>query len=175
MNASSKQHLIAKSSASLQASGITQLVEYEPMSFQNECVPKPEDEQSEFLSGVRIKMRLGFVSDDQWTFDRNRDMVLVRLGSGHEVDTKDEEYWSFFGQGREYRFRTKRLVMRAESKETVRMERSIRFFVMEGFSEPNDPAVQAIKEALTAFKDFGTLSRYRSCDLVLTTDSGEVL
>ena len=145
------------------------------MTFQNEAISQVEDEKSEFFRATRDKMRLGFVSGDQWTVDRSRNMALVRVGAGHDVDSKDEEYWSFLEGGREYRFRTRQLVMRSDSKQALHMKRSIRFLVAAGFSEPNDAVNQAIKAALTAYKDFGALSSHDSCELVLTTDDGEVL
>ena len=145
------------------------------MAFINEYVPKIEEERSEFFRAVRTKLGLGYVVDDQWTIDRDGEKALIQTGSGHDIDTKDEEYWSFIQGGQQYRFRTTLLTSRRISSEHLYIERSIRFLVGMGLAAPDEAVRRLIKEALSVYIDFGTLSRYKSCELVLTTDDGEVV
>jgi len=145
------------------------------MAFQNEYLQKLEDEKSAFLRGVRDKLRIGFVMGDQWTVDRNSDAVLVRVGGGHDIDTKDADYWSFMEPDREFRLRTTLVESRELSPGVLHLKRSIRFMAGLGFAEPNADTVQRVKEALAVYKDYGMLSRYASGELLLTTDDGEAI
>lgn len=145
------------------------------MTFQNEYLQKLEDEKSAFLRGVRDKLRIGFVMGDQWTVDRSADMVLVQVGSGHDIDTQNDEYWSLVEAGREYRFRTTLVESHELSSDVLSMKRTIRFMAGNGFAEPGAEVFQRAKEALTVYKDYGMLSRYARCELQLTTDDGKAI
>lgn len=52
------------------------------MTFKNEFVPPLEQETSEFLKKAREILRTGHTNYDQWTVDREREMVLFRRGGG---------------------------------------------------------------------------------------------
>lgn len=145
------------------------------MTFQNEYVPKAESEKSEFLLQVRSKLRLGYVSNDKWTVDRENDMALVRTGCGREIDDHDEDYWTFLRGNDTYRFDTRLLSSHELSGKRKYLKRSIRFRAAAGLSNPTDEVIQLIKCALTTYKDYGLISEYESCELVLINHEGEVL
>lgn len=52
------------------------------MTFKNEFVPPLEQETSEFFKKAREILRTGHTNYDQWTVDREREMVLFRRGGG---------------------------------------------------------------------------------------------
>ncbi len=148
---------------------------YPIMKFHNEYVPKIEDETSDVLKAVCKKLHMGLDSTDKWTVESNREMVLIKTGRGHDIDSQNEEYWSFFEGTSEYRFMTKLLQRREISSKHVYLERSIRFMMGFDFSEPNDAVLKRIKDALIAHKDFGVISRFDTCELVLVDANGEVI
>lgn len=143
------------------------------MTFKSEYVPKLEDEKSELLLHARSKLRLGHLSTDQWTVDRENDMALVRTGRGHEIDDHDEEYWTFLHGDDTYHFDTSLLNSQELSGKRIHLERTISFRATVGSSQPNDRVLQYIKSALRAYKDYGVISDYESCELVLINHRGE--
>jgi hypothetical protein len=145
------------------------------MMFQNEYVPKLEDVKSEFLVHVRSKLSLGHLSNDKWTVDRANDMALVRTGCGREIDDHDEDYWTFLHGNDTYRFDTKLLNSHELSGKRIYLKRSISFRGAVGLSSPTGEVIQCIKSALATYKDYGVISDYESCELVLINHRGDVL
>ncbi len=142
------------------------------MTLRNEFVPTLEEERSEFFRIARAKFCLGFVPSDKWTVDRSKDRVLLLAGRGHDIDSKDEEYWRYLDETGEYRFMTKLLESWEISKTRVHLKRSIRFNGGFELADPTDIIIQRIQDALTVCKDYGVISRYESCDLELISAKG---
>ena len=145
------------------------------MAFQNEYVPKLEAQTSEFLRTARTELRLGFVASDKWTVDRDRELVLVRTGRGSDIDSQNEEYFTFLWGRRKYRFHTTVLETRPLTPQHLHIARSIRFVVSPDLAGPTPEVIDLVKEALTVYKDFGVISQYQSCDLVLKNWMGNAL
>lgn len=144
------------------------------MTFQNERVPKIEDENSEYFRHARETLRVGFVPSDQWTVDRSRNLALRRTGAGHDAESKDEEYWTFLDGARAHPFATLLLGSREISDDAVRMERSLQFMLTAGEALPEDSALEKIKEALATYGEYGVLVNKRT-ELVLRNTNGQVI
>jgi len=144
------------------------------MTFQNERVPKLEDERSEYFRGARERLRVGFVPSDQWTVDRESNLVLRRTGAGHEIESKDEEYWTFLHGARAHHFATTLLASRETSDGAVHVERSIQFMVAPGEAPPGDSTLRKIKDALATFGQYGVLVNVRT-ELTLRNAQGETI
>lgn len=146
------------------------------MTFKNEHVPKREDETSTVLQTIRTRLRLGFLSTDKWTVDRERELVLVRTGRGNDIESKHDEYWSYFEFGNHYRLHTELLDSYEISKTIICMKRRMAFGAGDGFAgEPDNATLLRIKEALTVYKDYGVISAYESAEIVLVNHKGEAL
>ena len=144
------------------------------MTFLNERVPKLEEEKSDYFRAAREKLRAGFVPSDQWTVDRSRNLALRRTGAGHDIDSKDEEYWMFLDGACAYHFATTLLASREISGDTVRLERSLQYMPAPGQALPDGSTLQKIKEALTAYGEYGVLVNTQT-ELVLRNGHGEVI
>ena len=57
------------------------------MVFKNEYVPPLEQETSEFLKNAREMLRTGYSKYDAWTVDREKDMVLLYVGGGRDLES----------------------------------------------------------------------------------------
>jgi len=147
----------------------------ETMAFQNEYVPQPEAEASEFFRAARGKLRLGFSPHDKWTVDRDRDLVLVRTGRGSDIESQNDEYFTFLRQDRTYRVHTTVLESRELDPQRLRIVRKIRFVIAPDLAPPTPEAIELVKEALTAYKDYGVISQHASCVLILKNEKGQVL
>ena len=147
------------------------------MAFKNEYIPPLEQETSEFLKEARLKLRTGHSKHDDWTVDREDDMVLQYRGCGHEdKEAAKTEYWQFIDCEGLYCFDTY-LESKIDISETeVAIKRRISFPPTSGFDRPDADTIAKIKEALRVTKDFGVISKYESCQLVLVdTFSGNEL
>ena len=144
------------------------------MTFENERVPRIEDETSDYFRLARAKLRAGFVPSDQWTVDRSRNLALRRTGAGHDIESRDEEYWTFLDGARAHHFATTLLASRETPDGSVHLERSIQFLLAPGEAPPGDSTLRQIKEALMAYGVYGVLVNNRT-ELILRNARGEVI
>ncbi|MDB5957909.1 hypothetical protein [Ramlibacter sp.] len=137
------------------------------MPFVNEYVPPVESEPSEFFREARVRLKIGASDRNVWTIDRENDMVLVRQGGGHTIDSHNEDYWSFIDRKGYYYWTTYLLSQREISQDEVAITRSIAFQVGRGLSNPDAATTARIKEALCEYKDYGVASDYKRGLLIL--------
>jgi hypothetical protein len=97
------------------------------MAFKNEYIPPLEQETSEFFKKARETLRTGHSKYDQWTVDRERNMVLFRRGGGHSMESKDEDYWSFIVADREHYVDTEVLAKSEVTPEEIAITYSVSF------------------------------------------------
>ena len=145
------------------------------MAFTNEYVPKIENEESEFFRKARTMLRLGFSSYDMWTVDRENESVLVQTGSGHQVESANQEYWQFIDLHGIYGFTTRTLERRVFGS-TIFLKRDISFREA-GPSQtmPSESTIASIKAALQTYKDYGVISKFSNCELELVSVDGRAI
>ena len=143
------------------------------MSFKNEYVNAMGDEDSEFLRNAKSLLRTGFNDFDTWVVDRSRDMVLFRIGSGHDVDNYDSETWKFIEGTTTYYITTKAIESTKISDQIIAMTRAISFLRDAKYGIPEAETILHIKEALSEHKDLGLFSTYERCHLTLLNVRGE--
>ena len=136
------------------------------MAFVNEYIPPIEQETSEFLKKARETLRTGASKFDRWTVDRDSDRVLFRRGGGHDIDSCNEDYWSFLDGDSEYSVDTELLSSTEISPGTIAITRSIGFRG-EAIASPDAECIARIKDALREYKDWGVISDYQHCQLTL--------
>lgn len=127
------------------------------MAFKNEYVPPLEQETSEFLKKAREMLRTGHKKNDAWTVDRENNRVLKRTGRGHEIDDREEEYWTFLDGEDRYSFTTKELNYSLVSEGTpnkIAMTRDILCF-RDGAIYKGLPDTRTLKHIKEAFDEHG--------------------
>lgn len=141
------------------------------MAFKNEYIPPLEQETSEFLKKARETLRTGYSKYDAWTVDRERDMVLFRRGGGHDLDSANEDYWSFIDRKVSYSFTTWRLSESESSSEEMSITRQIGL----GSSQPDTETIACIKEALREHSRslLFNLEHYKRVQLTLIDSNGK--
>jgi hypothetical protein len=93
------------------------------MAFVNELIPPIEQETSVFARQARKTLNTGHSQFDTWTIDREREMVLFKDGSGHSLDSHDEDWWSFIDKNGRYSVDTKLLSKVEISSEEIAITR----------------------------------------------------
>lgn len=142
------------------------------MAFKNEYVPPLEQEASEFFKKAREILRKGYLKNDAWTVDRENDRVLCRTGRGHEIDDRDEEYWSYLDKNDRYAFTTRSVTYSRVSEgppERTAMTRDVLYF-MSGEPHkglPDVQVIQRIKEAFETYGAYGMASQDEECQHTL--------
>ncbi len=122
------------------------------MAFKNEHVPPLEQEASEFFKKARATLRTGYTNYDRWTVDREREMVLSHLGSGRELESANEDSWTFIDGKGMYRFDTKRLRKDEVSPEELAITYELTgFWAGAGRLTPDAASLRCIKEALREY------------------------
>ena len=137
------------------------------MPFKNEYVNSPSDEESKFVEIAKTTLRAGFSDLDCWVMDRDREMVLFKIGSGHDVDNFNCETWKFIDGSGIYYFNTEIIDSKVVSKETIAITRTIGFMRDRDFSQPSSETISHIREALSERKDLGMYSTYKYCEVTL--------
>ncbi len=144
------------------------------MAFKNEYVLPLEQETSEFFKQAQKTLKHASAElRSKWTVDRERDMVLFREGGGHSMDDYDREIWSFLDRNGVYSFGTTLLSQSEISSEEIALTRQIGFKSREGLSKPDTETIACIKEALREHKDYGVISDYKRCQLILIDSNGK--
>jgi hypothetical protein len=139
--------------------------------FKNEYVPKPGEEKSEFFLEARRTLQSKVIHFDKWTVDRQSNMVLVRAGRGRDEESAKHEYWRFHDGERVYSFYTELIEKRELSGKVIHLERRIVFYA----PGPDASLLPTIRSALQAYADYGVVSNYESCELVLRDANGKVI
>ena len=137
------------------------------MAFKNEYVPPLEQETSEFFRQARETLRTGYSQYDAWTVDREREMVLLYRGSGHSMEDRNEEAWSFIDRKGRYFICTTLLSKCEVSPDEIAISRSFSFMTGGDRIAPNPATVACIKEALNEHsrRYLFDLEHYKFCQL----------
>ena len=144
------------------------------MTFKNEYVPPLEQETSEFFSRAQKILSVMAEKRSKWTLDREREMVLVLKGSGHEIENAHRDLWGFIDRKGYYVFGTDRLSKTEVSPEEIAITYKMRgFWQGQRYSSPDTETIACIKEALCERKDWGLLSDYKRCQLTLIDSNGK--
>lgn len=137
------------------------------MAFKNEYVPPLEQETSEFFRRAQKTLNVTSERRSKWTVDRDREMALVRLGSGHSEEDKNHDIWKFIDRKGTYFLGTELLSAQEISPEEIAITRSFYYMTGGGDIAPDAETIAAIREALEEYKDWGALSDYKRCRLTL--------
>ena len=139
------------------------------MAFKNEYVPPLEQETSEFFKKARETLRTGHSKYDQWTVDREREMVLFRRGGGHSMESANEEYWSFVVADREHHVDTEVLAKSEVAPTEIAITYSVSFRGDPGLY-PDARTIACLKEALRerSRRHLFDLEHYAHCHLKVT-------
>jgi hypothetical protein len=138
------------------------------MAFKNEYVLPLEQETSEFFKKAQKTLNVMAERRSKWAVDREREMALAHLGSGRELESADQDFWAFVDQRGVYEFDTRRLHKQEVSTEEIAITYELkRFWAGAGRSVPGATSLAFIKEALREYKDWGVISDYKRCQLIL--------
>lgn len=138
------------------------------MAFKNEYIPPLEQETSEFLKNARETMRAGYYERDKWTVDREREMVLKFVSSGHEMESAHQGIWRFMDRKGYYAFTTEELKKQEISPDEIAITYELGLFTGSSpYVLPDAETIACIKEALSEYKDWGVISDYKRCQLTL--------
>lgn len=137
------------------------------MAFVNEYVPPLAQETSEFLRDARMKLRTGGSRFDMWTVDRTNDMVLQLQRTGHSMETRHDEYWSFVDRKGYYHWVATVLSNTEVAPDVLAIVRSIAFQKGGKLSDPDEQTRAWIKAALYEYRDVGAASKYGNVQLTL--------
>ena len=144
------------------------------MAFKNEYVPPLAQETSEFLMQARDVLRKGHSRYDRWTADRERDMVLVHKGSGHEIEDANDTLWGFIDRKGMYLFSTETLSSQRSTEERHLTYKLSHFVNGNDYSAPDRETISCIKDALQEYSRayLFDLEHYKRCQLRLIDAAG---
>ena len=135
------------------------------MAFVNEYIPEADIEK--YALRKRIKQFAKVCFEDHWTIDRERDIHLQYVETGHE-DLASHWIFCFYWKGHVFRVELATSGggewrgVQKRHYELIRLNIPL-FDPLPEFLETQRPEILAdLKEALAAFKDLGVLSRSTS-------------
>jgi hemin uptake protein HemP len=137
------------------------------MPFITEYIPATESEKSEFAKSAKIRLNTGHSRFDAWTIDRENEMVLLKIGSGHSLEEARRDNWEFLCPKGMLRFNTT-ITQSTTKGNTLQLTRSIGFIDSQELIQPDKKIIEEIKGALESYKDYGVMSEHANCHLVLT-------
>ena len=120
------------------------------MTFKNEYIPPIEQETSGFLKTARETLRTGYSKFDSWAVDRDREMVLIRMGGGRrEIGDYNSDLWGWIDHGGYYVFSMEQVSRVEVSPQEVAITYRLKdFWQGERYSVPSTETIACIKEAL---------------------------
>lgn len=141
------------------------------MPFQNEYSPPLEKEPPGALRNARERLK-GIHSIEAWAVDRTNQQALYCSGRGHDIDSRDEEYWCFLDGETYYRFVTRLISQTRITKgppEVISITRDIMsFWSGEQYAGmPDARTMQSIKEAFRVYGGYCMASRDIQCTHIL--------
>ena len=139
------------------------------MAFKNEYVPPLEQETSEFLKNAREMLRTGYSKYDAWTVDREKDMVLLYVGGGRDLESANLGIWKFIDCKGFYSFTTEQLDKNELSSSEVAITYKFGrpFTGTSPYSLSDAETLQNIKAALQEYarRYLFNLEHYKHCQL----------